>query len=110
RSPLSAHRSRATASRTSWSGTSRDDQTAECRGDDRILATSSSSLELAVPADQRIRRAVMLKLWLGCGFQFRNNPLSKSFAEPHAPLMEGIDLPDRALGEHNVLIKRDQLA
>jgi len=52
----------------------------------------------------------MLKLWLGRAFQLRNDPLSKSFAELHAPLIERIDLPDRALGEYNVLVKRDQLA
>jgi hypothetical protein len=45
-----------------------------------ILAASGGSLQLATPADQHVRGAVVLKLWLGRAFQFRNDPLGKCFA------------------------------
>ncbi len=42
--------------------------------------------------------------------QFRNDPLRQNLAEFHAPLVEGIDLPDGALREHAVFVQRHQLA
>ena len=41
--------------------------------------------------------------------EFGNDTLGKGFAEFHAPLVEGIDLPNRTLGKYRVLIKGDQL-
>ena len=52
----------------------------------------------------------MLKLWLRRAFQFRNDPLGKCLAEFNAPLIEGIDLPDRALGEDEVFVERHEFA
>ena len=103
-------RSAAPASRTSSSGTSRDDRTAEYRVGDRILAASGGSLELAIAADQRVGRAVVLELWLRRAFELGNDALGERLAQLHAPLVEGIDLPDRALREDAVLVERDQLA
>ena len=89
--------SAATASRTSWSETSRDDRTAECRAGGQILAASGGSLELAIAPDQLVGRAVVLELRLRRAFQFGNDALREGLAEFHAPLIEGIDLPDRRL-------------
>ena len=44
------------------------------------------------------------------GFQFRNNALGQHLAQFDAPLIERIDVPDRALGEDTVLIKCDKFA
>ena len=52
----------------------------------------------------------MIELRLCFAFELRNDPLRQHLAELHAPLVEGIDMPDRALGEDEVLVKRDQLA
>jgi hypothetical protein len=35
---------------------------------------------LTIPADQRVRGAVVLKLWLGRALQLRDDPLGKCFA------------------------------
>ena len=43
-------------------------------------------------------------------FQFGNNPLGQHLAQFHSPLVEGIDLPDSALGERRVLVKDNQFA
>src|SRR5271163_4162136 len=40
----------------------------------------------------------------------RDDALRQNFAEFHAPLVEGINVPDRALREDAVLVKRHQLA
>jgi len=42
--------------------------------------------------------------------QLRNDALREHFAELDAPLVKGIDVPDHALREHAVFVKRDQLA
>ena len=48
---------------------------------------------------------------LGCrSFELGNDPLGERLAQLDAPLVEGIDLPDRALGKDAVLVERDQLA
>ena len=58
------------------------------------------ALALAIPADQIVGRTVVIERWFALAFQFRNDPLRQHFAQLHAPLVEGIDLPDRALREH----------
>src|SRR5438093_12098227 len=42
--------------------------------------------------------------------EFRDNALGQYLAKFHAPLVEGVNLPEGALGEHAVLVKGDQLA
>src|SRR5437773_11359357 len=42
--------------------------------------------------------------------EFRDNALGQYLAKFHAPLVERVNLPDGALGEHAVLVKGDQLA
>ena len=43
-------------------------------------------------------------------FEFRDDPLRQNLAQLDAPLVVRIDAPDRALGEHVVLIQRHQRA
>ena len=42
-------------------------------------------------------------------FQLWNDVLCKHLAEFHAPLVEGVDVPDTALSEDLVLIQGDEL-
>ncbi len=42
--------------------------------------------------------------------EFRDHVLGQDFAEFHTPLIERIDLPDRALCENDVLVERYQFA
>ena len=42
--------------------------------------------------------------------ELRRDPLGQHLAELDAPLIERVDAPDRALGEHVVLVERDELA
>ena len=67
-------------------------------------------LQLAVTADQTVGGAVMSEFGFCFGFQFRDNALGQHFAQFHAPLVERVDVPDRALGKDTVLIKSNQLA
>src|SRR5216684_3427050 len=66
--------------------------------------SSHCALELAVPADQGVGRAVMGELGLCLALELRDDALSQNLAEFDAPLIEGVDVPDGALGEHAVLI------
>src|SRR4029453_8548023 len=72
------------------------------------IALSSGSL-FPVTANQRVGRAVVRKLRLRHAFEFRNDPLRQDLAELHTPLVERIDMPDRPLREHAVLVQRDEL-
>ena len=45
-----------------------------------------------------------------CALEFRDDALRQHLAEFHAPLVERIDLPDGALGEHGMFVKSDELA
>src|SRR6185312_861273 len=52
----------------------------------------------------------MGELWFARALEFGNDPLRQGLAELDAPLVKGIDLPEGALCEDAVLVKRDQLA
>ena len=52
----------------------------------------------------------MLELGIGGTVQLRNNALGQHFTEFHTPLVEGVDVPDRALREDAVFVERDQRA
>src|SRR5262245_24087907 len=47
-------------------------------------------------------------LWLA--LEFRDNALSQHFAQLYTPLVEGVDVPDDALGEDGMLVESDELA
>src|SRR4051812_38468771 len=59
-----------------------------------------------VAADQFVRGAVVLQLRLDVGRQFVGDLLGQDLAQFDAPLVEGVDRPDRALHEHAVLVER----
>ena len=42
--------------------------------------------------------------------KFGNDALGQHFAQLHAPLVEGIYIPNRALSKDRVLIERDEFA
>src|SRR4051794_5662349 len=62
------------------------------------------SLQPAVTPDQRVGGAIVCKLRLRHALQLRNDALRERLSEFDAPLVEGIDLPDRSLREHVVLV------
>ncbi len=71
---------------------------------------SRLAFQLAVSADQGVGRAVVGQLGLGLALELGDDLLRQHLAELDAPLIEGVDLPDRALREHAVLVERHQLA
>src|SRR3954465_1940777 len=64
----------------------------------------------AVALDQVVGGAVVMQVGVRLALQFGNDPLRQRLAQFHAPLVEGVDLPDGALGEDAVLVKRDEPA
>src|SRR5947209_15772704 len=66
--------------------------------------------KLAGSTDQRIGGRVVLQLWLGSRLELGNDPGGEHLSQLDAPLIEGIDVPDRALGEHLVLVHPHHLA
>src|SRR5277367_3973554 len=67
-----------------------------------------SSAQVAIAANQRVGGTVMLELGLRGTFQLGNNRLGEDLAQLHAPLIERVDVPDRALSEHVVFVEGDQ--
>src|SRR3984885_2557401 len=67
-------------------------------------------LEFAVAADKVVGGSIMLQPRIIRSLNLGNDVLGEHLAQLDAPLIEGIDLPDGALGEYRVLIERDQLA
>src|SRR5579862_1049041 len=68
----------------------------------------TSTLQLLVSSDQRIRRAVVLARRRT--LKLRDDVLGQHLAQFHTPLIEGVDLPDRALRKDAVLVQSYQLA
>src|SRR3546814_12072110 len=62
----------------------------------------------AVAPDQFVGGTVVAQLRQARGGQFACGPLRQHLAQLHAPLVEGVDVPDHALHEHAVLVKRHQ--
>jgi len=52
----------------------------------------------------------MVELRLGLAFKFGNDALGENLSEFDAPLIEGIDVPDDALGEYAVFVERNELS
>src|SRR5262249_31312732 len=98
RSPTSVSRSTYLSIREASSGKSRDDRTAGYRVACRNPEWSLSLLRRAVAADQVIGRTVVRELRFALALQFGNDALRQHFAQFDAPLVEGIDVPDHALG------------
>src|SRR2546422_8129097 len=68
------------------------------------------ALQFAIAADQIVRGTVVLELRRRLTFEFGDDALGQFLAELHAPLVEGIDVPNRALREDDVFVKRDERA
>src|SRR5271157_4842541 len=73
-----------------------------------LYASHCPTLQLAAAADERVGRTVMLEIKLGHAFEFANDTLRKSLTQLNAPLVEGVDVPERSLGKDAVLVKRNQ--
>jgi hypothetical protein len=52
----------------------------------------------------------VVEIGLRFALQFGNDPLCQHFAQFDTPLVERVDLPDRAWGEDRVLVKGDEFA
>ena len=63
----------------------------------------------AVELDERLGRSVLLGL-CGVVVEGRGNLLGKLLAQLNAPLVVGVDAPDRALDKRDVLVQGDELA
>lgn len=74
----------------------------------RIPLFLNSISHFPISGDEIVSRAVVTENRMGWIFQFRNDPLSQSFAELDAPLIKRVDVPDNALGKDTVLIERDE--
>src|SRR6476660_8016070 len=64
----------------------------------------------AVAADQRVGRAVVAELRLLIGLELGNDRDGQRLAQLDSPLIEGVDPPERALGEDAVLVESDESA
>src|SRR3954452_19446265 len=73
-----------------------------------MWATLLPAAGAAVAPDQRIGRAVVAELRLCIGLQLGDDRHRQGLAQLDPPLVEGVDAPDRALGEDAVLIEGDQ--
>src|SRR5690348_14109322 len=76
------------------------------------LIVSKSLLRIApfpVTPDQSVGGTVVVELRLRIA-QLRDHFLRELLAQFHAPLVEGVDIPDRALHEDAVLVQRHQRA
>ena len=71
---------------------------------------AASALHLPIPVDQRICAAVVFEVGLPCGFEFGDDALGEDFAEFDAPLVEGVDVPEDALGEDAHFVEGDEAA
>src|SRR5215467_10839505 len=69
-----------------------------------------AGLEVAVAADEGVGRAVVLESGLRARFQLADDALGEHLAQLDTPLVEGVDAPDRPLGEHGVLVQGHELA
>src|SRR5262245_25101774 len=52
----------------------------------------------------------MVEARLCLALEFRNNALGEHLAQLDAPLIEGVDMPDRPLGKNRLLVKSDEFA
>src|SRR6185312_11755610 len=63
---------------------------------------------VSVATDECVRGTVVLQVRISGRRQLVGDLLGEYLAQLDAPLIEGVDRPDRALGEHAVLVQGDQ--
>lgn len=64
---------------------------------------------MPVTPDQIVCRAVMIENGLHRALHFRDNALRQDFSQLYAPLVERIEIPDDALRENVMFVKRNKL-
>ena len=64
----------------------------------------------AVAPDQRVGRTIVMQRGFVRRLQLGDDPARERLAKLHSPLIERVDRPYRALGEHAVLVERHQTA
>ena len=69
-----------------------------------------SATQTAIASDQHVGRAVVLKVRFSGTLQFGNDARREDFAQLHAPLIEGVDSPNRTLRENAMFIEGHQRA
>jgi len=74
-------------------------------GSNRVVFTLHILSQLAVASDQSVGRAIVRELRLCFGLEFGDDSLGKDLSQFDSPLVEGVDLPDGALGKDAVLVK-----
>jgi len=67
-------------------------------------------LQCSITADEIVRRAIVFEPGRGFALQFGHNSLGQRLAQFHAPLVKRVNVPNRALREDAVFVKRDELA
>src|SRR5207302_4944791 len=75
-----------------------------------LRSSSPCVLAPAVAADEVVRRAVVPQRRLGLALDLRDDALRELLAQLDALLIEGIHVPDDALGKDTVFVESDQLA
>src|SRR6218665_1980054 len=79
------------------------------------IANGSSSADMRLHAVRRVvrqqslGRRILRVDGIRIALDRRGDLHRELLAELHAPLVEGVDAPDRALRERDVLVERDQL-
>src|SRR5262249_54468672 len=75
-----------------------------------VAMSLSLALECAVVPDERVGRRVVAQLGLGGALELGEDRHCQGLSQLDAPLVERVDTPDGPLGEHAVLVQRDQRA
>src|SRR5262245_61241515 len=81
-----------------------------CPSGGLLVSLFYPALTMSIPRNECVRRAVVGQFWLGLAFQLGRDAVGEDFAQFDSPLVERIDVPDRALHENAVLVKGDNLA
>src|SRR5258708_33271396 len=76
----------------------------------RLPTSSHCALALGVPAGQIVGRAGMAEPGFALALELRDDALGQDLAEFYAPLIERVDVPNRSLGEHAVLVQRHEFS
>src|SRR2546421_9475607 len=76
----------------------------------RSPRSSSRVPQLSVAANQVVGRAVMAERGLRLALELRDDALGQHLAQLDPPLIERVDVPDDALGEHAMLVECDELS
>src|SRR6218665_2934905 len=79
------------------------------RGKDAPAGDAALPPVRRIVRQQRLGRRILRVDGIRIALDSRGDLHRELLAELHAPLVEGVDAPDRALRERDVLVERDQL-